>query len=244
MLRNYKLQSLGILLCILSLKSIAQTKDFKDVILDGKPAKLNLNTGEITIVGDSIGFKPIKRNTSSENTLSDKLVTDTISTSASSDYHIVKKGERLTEIAKNYNISLIKLMEANQLETTLVNEGRKLRVKNLDTSSKSSDEVDQERIAYHLIKRGETLYSISKRYNISVEKLKVMNGLSSNLIKEDEYLKIVDSIDEENNSIWIVTKGDTLYSIARKNNLSVDALKALNNLTNNTISIGQKLYLK
>ncbi len=42
----------------------------------------------------------------------------------------------------------------------------------------------------------------------------------------------------------IVYKGDTLYSIARNNNLSVEELKRFNNLFSNEISIGQKLYLK
>ena len=42
----------------------------------------------------------------------------------------------------------------------------------------------------------------------------------------------------------IVSKGDTLYSIARNNNLSVDDLKKFNNLFSNQISIGQKLYLE
>jgi len=43
---------------------------------------------------------------------------------------------------------------------------------------------------------------------------------------------------------YTVKKGDTLYSIARKNNISVGDLKKINKLTNNTLSIGQKLKLK
>ena len=52
-------------------------------------------------------------------------------------------------------------------------------------------------------------------------------------------------VPENVNSKYItVRKGDTLYSIARNNNLSVEELKRLNNLYSNEISIGQKLYLK
>ena len=47
----------------------------------------------------------------------------------------------------------------------------------------------------------------------------------------------------ENNNMYIVKKGDTLYSIANKFNTTVDNLKALNNLTTNTLSIGQILIL-
>ncbi len=48
---------------------------------------------------------------------------------------------------------------------------------------------------------------------------------------------------EEQENIYVVQKGDTLWSIARKVGLSVDELKSLNNLTSNTISIGQQLKL-
>ena len=46
------------------------------------------------------------------------------------------------------------------------------------------------------------------------------------------------------NSIWTVSKGDTLYNIAKRNGLSVDELKSINNLSDNLILIGQKLKLK
>ena len=49
------------------------------------------------------------------------------------------------------------------------------------------------------------------------------------------------NIDE---NIYIVEKGDTLWSVSRKNNITVQELKELNNLTNNTISIGQVLKIK
>lgn len=45
------------------------------------------------------------------------------------------------------------------------------------------------------------------------------------------------------NDIYIVKSGDNLYSIANKYNVSVDKLKSYNNLTSNTLSIGQKLYI-
>jgi LysM repeat protein len=43
--------------------------------------------------------------------------------------------------------------------------------------------------------------------------------------------------------MYVVQKGDTLYSIARKFNLVVDQLKQKNNLSANTLSIGQKLIV-
>ena len=48
----------------------------------------------------------------------------------------------------------------------------------------------------------------------------------------------------ENNNRYTVEKGDTLYRIAKKHNITVEQLKDFNGLTSNDISIGQVLYVK
>jgi peptidoglycan endopeptidase LytF len=76
--------------------------------------------------------------------------------------------------------------------------------------------------------------------------LKKANNLETTLIKIDQKLRVrnFDSTYKEQNSVWIVSKGDTLYSIAKRNHTTVTALKSLNSLVNNLIKIGQKLQLK
>lgn len=54
--------------------------------------------------------------------------------------------------------------------------------------------------------------------------------------------KLIIPVDEE--TTYVVKSGDTLYSIAREFNTTVDKIKALNNLTNNNLSIGQILIVK
>lgn len=88
----------------------------------------------------------------------------------------------------------------------------------------------------YVVKSGDTLYSIAKKFNISVEKLKDINNLNSNLIKINQELVIP-------NKTHVVVKGDTLYSIAKKNNTTVDELMKINNLKNSNLSIGDILYL-
>ena len=51
-------------------------------------------------------------------------------------------------------------------------------------------------------------------------------------------------IETEKGKVYVVKKGDTLYSISRKYNIKVAQLKSYNNLTDNTISIGQELIVK
>lgn len=91
---------------------------------------------------------------------------------------------------------------------------------------------------FYTVKKGDSLYSIAKKYNISVDKLKDINNLNSNLINIGQKLKVKDDSD------YIVQKGDTLYSIARKFDLTVSELKKLNDLENNDIYEGESLIIK
>lgn len=88
----------------------------------------------------------------------------------------------------------------------------------------------------YVVKSGDTLYSIAKKFNVSVETLKEINNLNSNLIKINQELVIP-------NKTHVVVKGDTLYSLAKKNNTTVDKLMEINNLKNSNLSIGDILYL-
>ena len=99
----------------------------------------------------------------------------------------------------------------------------------------------------YIVKKGDTLYSISNRYNISVDELKKINNLTSNTLSIGQMLKLSDVVqDDSNNQLnntYTVKSGDTLYKIATQNNTTVDILKELNNLSSNTLSIGQVLKL-
>lgn len=94
---------------------------------------------------------------------------------------------------------------------------------------------------YYIVKKGDNLYSIANKYNTTVDNIKKINNLSSDLLSVGQKL-IIDST-SKNNSTYKVVNGDTLYSIARKYNISVDKLKKINNLKNNNISIGQILNI-
>ena len=94
---------------------------------------------------------------------------------------------------------------------------------------------------YYVVKKGDSLWSIAKKYNMTVDELKSINNLKSNLLSIGQRLKIKESNDNQN--IYIVKKGDTLYKIANMYGTTVDNLKAINNLKNNNLSIGQKLIV-
>ena len=78
---------------------------------------------------------------------------------------------------------------------------------------------------YYVVKKGDSLWSIAKKYNMTVDELKSINNLKSNLLSIGQRLKIKESNDNQN--IYIVKKGDTLYKIANMYGTTVDNLKAL-----------------
>lgn len=94
---------------------------------------------------------------------------------------------------------------------------------------------------YYTVVKGDTLYSLAKKWNTSVDRIKSENNLSSDLLSLGQKLIIPTST--ESSKYYIVKKGDTLYSIARANNTSVSNIKELNNLSSNLLSINQKLIL-
>lgn len=88
--------------------------------------------------------------------------------------------------------------------------------------------------------KGDTLYSISKKYNILVDDIKELNNKQDNNIVIGEVLKIP-NVNKE--AKYIVKKGDTLYSIAKRFNTTVDKLIEDNKLIGNILSIGEELII-
>lgn len=107
--------------------------------------------------------------------------------------------------------------------------------------------------ASHQVQKGETLYSISRKYGISVGELCSANNIStSSVIKTGQNLKIpTKNSSEEKNSqkvektdTYIVKKGDTLYGIAKRFGVSVETLTIMNKMSgSNTIKVGQCLIV-
>ncbi|MBE6353737.1 M23 family metallopeptidase [Treponema sp.] len=103
----------------------------------------------------------------------------------------------------------------------------------------------------HKVAKGETFYSISKKYGITVDELCSANGITKNdVLKVGQSLKIPSAKTsgqapaQRNYDIYTVQKGDTLYHIARINGITVDELKKLNSLSDaSSLKAGEKLKI-
>lgn len=159
------------------------------------------------------------------------------------NYYIVEKGDNLYSIARKYNTTVDELKNLNNLGTNNLSVGQVLKV-STDNSEASNPNEDLIDTSVYTVVKGDSLYSIAKKYNTTVDELKNLNNLSSNLLSIGQILRVPDVLVNEPTSInYMVVSGDSLYSIARKYNTTVDELKSLNNLGSNLLSIGQILKI-
>ena len=97
----------------------------------------------------------------------------------------------------------------------------------------------------YIVQKGDSLWKISQMYGIKVDDLINANNLNNTTLSIGQEI-IIPKEKEENiltDNIYIVQKGDTLWNISKRYNTTVDELKTLNNLTSNTLSIGQQLII-
>jgi N-acetylmuramoyl-L-alanine amidase len=98
----------------------------------------------------------------------------------------------------------------------------------------------------YTVKSGDTLWGIGRDNNISVETIKKINSLKSNvLIIGQKILLAPETTDTGKNlKIYSVKNGDTLYGIALDNSVTINDIKKWNSLKSNVVFIGQKLTIK
>lgn len=152
--------------------------------------------------------------------------------------YIVKKGDSLYSIANKYNTTIDELKRINNLTSNILSIGQVLKL----PSDKVSDIEKEENTISYTVQKGDSLYSIAKKYSTTIDKIKDLNNLTTNLLSIGQVLLIPTDTNLE--TTYTVQKGDSLYSIAKKYDTTVDRLKQLNNLKSNLLSIGQILIVR
>lgn len=154
------------------------------------------------------------------------------------NYYTVKSGDTLWTIAKNNGLTVNELKEINNLNNNSISIGQKLKInKNLEIEPINGGNI-------YTVKSGDTLYKIAKQNNMTVEEIKKLNRLDTDILSIGQKLILSNQNDDKvDTTLYIVKSGDSLYSIALNYGLNVEDLKNVNNLKSNIISVGQQLII-
>ena len=167
--------------------------------------------------------------------------------------YIVEKGDTLYSIATKFSTTVQAIKTLNNLTTNTLLPGQHIYI---PTSSEMPTEPTtpevptqpfEPDIPYltYTVQRGDSLWKISRKYEVPVNDIISFNNLSSVNLQIGDELKIPLTSQDNNTAskTYTVKTGDTLWSIAKNFDVSVNNLKAANNLTSNLLSVGQTLTI-
>ncbi len=158
----------------------------------------------------------------------------------SGQYYLVKEGDSLWGIARQFDMEPKELQQLNGLPTNAIYPGDRLLV--------SSSQLKGEEF-YYQVRSGDSLWTISRKNNVTPEDIKRWNNLRGNTIHPGNrlLLKVADadeSMSADTLYLYQVRSGDSLWTIARRHNVLPEEIKSWNNLKGNTIYPGKHLVLK
>src|SRR6056297_3845390 len=181
---------------------------------------------------------------------------------AAGQTHTVEQGETLFSISRTYDVTVGDLRRWNRLQSDALSPGQEILV----GPPRNDDSI------IHTVEPGQTLFAISKLYDVTIAEIQSWNNLESIQLSEGQELTIfqtsqpaeteavqnsdTDTEDTPRESIirdregargttyYTVKSGDTLTRIARLHDMTLDQLRELNNLQSDMLSIGQQLTVR
>lgn len=164
--------------------------------------------------------------------------------------HIVRRGESLASIARRYNVAMSDLKAWNNLRSTRLVRGQRIKIYS-ETVDKNFASTKKTNPDYYVVRQGETLSDISRKFRIPISDLKEWNNLKGDRVNAGQRLVIsadVGKISKGDNisrkrTYHTVKPGETLITIAKRYQMSVAELKRINNIRSNKIKAGQKLLV-
>lgn len=177
--------------------------------------------------------------------------------------HTVQPGETLWKISRRYSVSVDELLRWNDMKAgASLAIGQQLLVKGDEPAASPEPQPEKapepepkpEVSKRHVVRGGETLYGIARQYQVTVAQIRQWNNLDQNAslsigqelsikggASAKQPVKTPVQAHQQKTKVHTVQAGDTLYSIARKYGMEVDALKKLNNKTDNSLALGEQL---
>jgi membrane-bound lytic murein transglycosylase D len=212
-----------------------------------------------TISNGKSANQPLTANEINKSVHKDTLTTENIA------FYIVQKGDNLSSIAKKHNLTLAEIKELNHLTSNSIQLGASLQIAKNDSFTKEEVAVNTklEKVEY-IVKKGDNLGNIAKKFNSTIENLKLWNNLQDNNIAIGNSLIVAQnevsiesktksafqkkenlaSISKNKEINYYVKKGDSLYSIAKKYpGVTISDIKKWNDIRNENLKPGMKLKI-
>ncbi|MGD8307043.1 MAG: LysM peptidoglycan-binding domain-containing protein, partial [Ignavibacteria bacterium] len=163
-------------------------------------------------------------------------------------YYIIKPGDTLGGIAELFHVRASDIRGWNGITGSKIIAGKTLKIYSNTTPdtitttniNKKKEVISGDYIIY-TVKKGDNLGQIAEDYGIRASQIRSWNGITGSKILPGQELKIKPGTKIITPEYHLVVKGESLYSIAKKYNTTIQKLKALNSLTNSKIKAGQKL---
>jgi LysM repeat protein len=191
------------------------------------------------------------------------IVTPNIYAQAAGQTHTVQQGETLFSISRDYDVTVGDIRRWNRLQSDALSPGQELLV----GPPRNDDSV------IHTVEPGQTLFAISRLYDVTIAELQSWNNLESTQLSEGQELTIFQAPESDQPAVepepspqqqpdtpresiirdrdgargttyYTVKSGDTLTRIARLHDMTIAQLRDLNNLQSDMLSIGQQLTVR
>ena len=184
-------------------------------------------------------------------------------------YHKVRRGDNLGEISDKYGVSIAEVKKWNHIRGNTIAFGKSLKIiKNervvttvrkevkavkstLETSIASNEKTNNSSDFYE-VQKGDNLFSIAKKFNISLEDLKKWNNLNDLNVELGSKLALADKKEPSKESTYktdvkitehVVDRGESIGSIAKKYDVTIADIKDWNKMDDNTVQLGSKIIV-
>lgn len=185
-------------------------------------------------------------------------------------YHKVRRGDNLGEISDKYGVTVAEVKKWNHLKGSNIVPGKSLKIiknervvttvrkevkadKNAAETAVASNEINENPSDFYEVQKGDNLFSIAKKFNVSLEDLKKWNNLDDLNVEQGSKLALVNNDAEPVKETTyktevkitehVVDRGESLGSIARKYDVSVSDIKDWNKIEDNNVQFGTKLIV-
>jgi membrane-bound lytic murein transglycosylase D len=182
----------------------------RQMIMDSASKSLSIVYSSETVIVDGVLYKNGERQKAQTDVIEDINTSGKIAASDPEEIlkskkvrkktYVVRRGDNLTQIADKFNVDVYDLKQWNNLGSSKINAGMKLKIfdDNIETPStklaKRNTEAKPEKNTkskFHTVERGDTLWSIAQQYGgLSIDKLRQINGLKGNTVKAGQKLKL------------------------------------------------------